>query len=286
MSSVTYFTYKGILFPTVEYAAEDLAYLENEFQVLDDDTITLSYPKSGTHWMLEILGLIQHNGDPTWVRSSPVVERSPWIEIVPGLKTALKYPPPRLLACHLPVQLFPKSFLQSKAKVIYVIRNPKDVLISLFYFTRIIKIWKESGTLEEYLQTFFSGNLPYGSWFDHVKGWMALKDRPNFFFITYEEMHQDLRGCVEKVCHFLGKELNKQQIDSVVENASFQKMRENKMCNGSLLPHHILDKKKGQLLRKGICEDWKNHLTPKQEELFDRVYQEKMRDMSVAFPWD
>ncbi|XP_077193104.1 sulfotransferase 2B1-like [Paroedura picta] len=284
--SSKYFSHKGILFPKVNYSEENLSYVENEFQLLDDDIVTVTYPRSGTHWMVETLALIRRDGDPTWVRTADLSERSPWIEPSPGLRNALKYPPPRLLVTHLPVQLFPKSFLRSKAKVIYVARNPKDVVVSLYLLTKAIKIMEDPGTLEEYLETFLSGNVPYGSWFDHVKGWMKLKDRPNFFFITYEELKQDLRGCVERICHFLGKELTGQQIDSVVENASFQKMKDNKMTNGSLLPDSFMDQKKGQMLRKGICEDWKNHLTPKQEEHFNHVYREKMQDMNMAFPWD
>ncbi|XP_015277975.1 PREDICTED: sulfotransferase family cytosolic 2B member 1-like [Gekko japonicus] len=281
-----YFSHKGIPLPTESYSEEGLSYVENEFRILDDDIINVTYPKSGTNWMSQILSLIQHNGDSTWACSEPVWDRVPWIETTTGLEQALKYPPPRLLASHLPFQLFPKSFIHSKAKIIFTMRHPKDVIISLYHFSKIMKTLKEPGTLEEFLEEFLGGNVVYGSWFDHVKGWMKLKGRDNFFSVTYEELQQDLRGCVEKICRFLGKELTSQQIDSVVENSSFQKMKDNKMCNFTLLPDTVMDHQKGPFLRKGICGDWKNHLTPKQEEHFDRVYREKMQDMSVAFPWD
>ncbi|XP_077193103.1 sulfotransferase 2B1-like [Paroedura picta] len=286
MASATNFTYKGIPFPRAYYTEEDISYVDNEFQMLDDDVIAVTYPRSGTHWMLETLALIRRDGDPTWVLTTPLMERSPWIESSPGLKIALKYPPPRLLATHMPSQLFPKSFLQSKAKVIYVLRNPKDVAVSLYQLTKTMKAVDNHGTLEEFLEVFLKGNVAYGSWFDHVKGWMKLKDRPNFFFITYEELKQDLRGCVERICRFLGKELTGQQIDSVVENASFQKMKDNKMTNGTQLPDFFKDKKEVHMLRKGICEDWKNHITSKEAEKFDCVYREKMQDVNMTFPWD
>ncbi|KAL8220167.1 UNVERIFIED_CONTAM: hypothetical protein K2H54_039933 [Gekko kuhli] len=279
-----YLSHKGILFPKFGYSEEVLSSLENEFQILDDDIINVTYIKSGTNWMSQILSLIQHRGDTTWVNSVPVWDRMPWIEV--QMEHALKYPPPRLLTSHLPFQLFPKSFVHSKAKIIFTMRNPKDVMISLYHFSNVMKVYKDTETLEEFLEEFLEGNVPYGSWFDHVKGWVKLKGRDNFFLVTYEELQQDLRGCVEKICRFLGKELTSQQIDSVVENSSFQKMKDNKMCNYTLLPDTYMDHQKGQFLRKGICGDWKNHLTPKQEEHFDRVYREKMQGMSVAFPWD
>lgn len=39
--------YKGFPFPTLGYSEEVLSYVENEFQVLDDDIVNLTYPKSG-----------------------------------------------------------------------------------------------------------------------------------------------------------------------------------------------------------------------------------------------
>ncbi|XP_077187318.1 sulfotransferase 2B1-like [Paroedura picta] len=286
MTSEDYFTYKGILFPKQEIKEEALRYVENEFQVRDDDVFNITYPKSGTNWMSEILGLIRNDGDPSWVRNVPVFERSPWIDTDQGLETALKNPPPRLISCHFPFQLFPKSFLSSKAKVIYTLRNPKDVLVSHYHFSKIFKLWKNFGTLEELLKEFLSGNVPSGSWFDHVKGWLQMKDRDNVFVMTYEELQQDLRGSVKRICHFLGKELNDQQIDSVVENASFQKMKDNKMSNLTIVKEAYIDHKKGKFMRKGISGDWKNHLTVAQSELFDRVYQENMRGVIMTFPWD
>ncbi|KAJ7304139.1 hypothetical protein JRQ81_011667 [Phrynocephalus forsythii] len=284
MAKRTYFTYKGIHLPTIGYAEETLRRTENEFQLLDDDMVTVSYPKSGTNWMLEILGLIWHDGDPSYVQNTIMFERSPWIETVDGLEIALKYPPPRFLTTHLPFQLFPKSFQHSKSKIIYVVRNPKDVVASHYHFAKFCDALEETGTMEEFLEKFLNGNVVYGSWFDHVKGWIKLKDRPNFFLISYEELQQDLRGSVERICHFLGKELDSHQLDAVVKNASFQTMKDNKMSNFSLIPN--MDHSRGKFMRKGISGDWKNHFTVAQSEHFDHIYQEKLQGLGVTFPWD
>ncbi|XP_026517456.1 sulfotransferase family cytosolic 2B member 1-like [Terrapene carolina triunguis] len=112
-----YFTHKGVQFPCLDYSPEVLSNVENEFQVRDNDVFNITYPKSGTNWMAEILSLIRCDGDPGWVRSVLNWERAPWVENRTGLEAALKYPPPRLLSSHLPVQLFPKSLQGSKAKV-------------------------------------------------------------------------------------------------------------------------------------------------------------------------
>ncbi|XP_033014026.1 sulfotransferase 2B1-like [Lacerta agilis] len=280
-----YFKYKGIPFSTEFFSEETLSYVENDFQLLDDDIVNAVYPKSGTHWMAEILALILSHGDPSWVQSVPLWERAPWIEL-DHLKIALKKPPPRLLTTHLPFQLFPKSFLHSKAKVVYTLRNPRDAMVSSYHFIKGFKELKDPGTVEEFMERFLSGEIDFGSWFDHVKGWVEMKERANIFINTYEELQQDLRGSVQKICHFLGKELNSQQIESVVENASFHKMKDNKMSSSSTTPENIFDHTKATLMRKGISGDWKNFLTVAQSERFDDAYWKRMHGVNMTFPWD
>ncbi|XP_039190946.1 sulfotransferase 2B1 isoform X3 [Crotalus tigris] len=253
--------------------------------------------------MLEILSLIRSNGDPTWCQTTPNWDRGPWFETVIGYRTALTNESPRIISSHLPAHLFAKSFFKSKAKIIYTVRNPKDVLVSLYHFASMFHPYKDPGTLDQFLEGFLKGDVPFGSWFDHIKGWMNLKDKENFF-ITYEELQEDLRGSVVRISQFLGKDLDDAAIDSVVANASFESMKRNKMSNFSLTPKFIMNQKKSAFFRKGdeemergriciwnslnqgISGDWKNHLTKAQSECVDQIYQERLKDLNVTFPWN
>ncbi|XP_074872005.1 sulfotransferase 2B1-like isoform X2 [Carettochelys insculpta] len=185
-----YFQYKGISFPRVIYSEQGLQAAENKFQVRDDDIFNVTYQKSGTVWMLEILSLIRSNGDPSWCRTVPNWDRGPWYETNLGLRTAQGNQSPRIISSHLPIHLFAKSFFQSKAKVLYTVRNPKDVVVSLYHFSQIFRPYKCPGQLDQFLEQFLEGDVPFGSWFDHVKGWLELRDCENFFWISYEELHQ------------------------------------------------------------------------------------------------
>ena len=68
--------------------------------------------------------------------------------------------------------------------------------------------------------------------------------------LSYFLSPEDTRSAVEKICQFLGKKLEPEELSSVVENSSFQVMKENNMSNFSLLKGlHLGDT--GCLLRKG-----------------------------------
>ncbi|NWU44161.1 ST2A1 sulfotransferase, partial [Hylia prasina] len=68
--------------------------------------------------MLEILSLIRQDGDPEWCRSVPNWDRGPWLETLLGYRRARGNARPRIISSHLPVQMFPKAFFSSKAKVL------------------------------------------------------------------------------------------------------------------------------------------------------------------------
>ncbi|KAM4651433.1 sulfotransferase 2B1-like isoform 2-T3 [Discoglossus pictus] len=237
--------------------------------------------------MMEILSLIKSNGDPTYIKTVPNWDRAPWIE-APDMSEKLQQlnEKPRLITSHLGRNIFIKSFSGSNAKVIYTLRNPKDVVVSFYYFAKMSVFLKDPDNFDQFLKDFLAGDLPYGSWFDHVKGWMELAGSLNFLYVTYEDLHKDLRGNIIKICKFLGKEFDEATIDSITENSTFKNMKENSMANFTLLPELYMDHKKSPFMRKGISGDWQNHFTVAQNEYFDKVYKEKMKDFKVKFPWD
>ncbi|CAI9161362.1 unnamed protein product [Rangifer tarandus platyrhynchus] len=138
---------------------------------------------------------------------------------------------------------------------------------------------------EDVLLLTYPKSVVFGSWFDHTRGWMSMRDKENFLILSYEEMKWDTRSAVEKICQFLGKKLEPEELDSVLRNSSFQAMKENNMSSSSLLKGQYLEEN-GELLRKGVTGDWKNYFTVAQAETFDKLFQEKMADLPQdLFPW-
>ncbi|XP_076427636.1 uncharacterized protein LOC143273128 isoform X3 [Peromyscus maniculatus bairdii] len=183
------FLFEGIRMVSDFFSVESLSFAQN-FLVKDDDVIIVSYPRSGTHWMIEMVSLIVSKGDPTWVQTVKNFARSPGLEYKDEQKLLLDQDGPRLMSTHLPIQLFPKSYFTSSAKVIYVIRNPRDVVISYYHIRKHFHLLNNQQTFDEYLPAFIQGDVVFGSWFDHTLGWLTRKDTENFLLMSYEELQR------------------------------------------------------------------------------------------------
>ncbi|XP_021101701.1 bile salt sulfotransferase isoform X2 [Heterocephalus glaber] len=247
-----YLWFKGTPFPSAYIKSETIQKVHDKIVFKDEDVLAVTYPKSGSTWVAVILALINSKGDPKWIQTVPILEQSPLIESEPGYELINGKERPQVIRSHLPFHLSPKSLFSSKVKVIYVIRNPRDVLVSGFYFWNAIKGAKTAKSLEQYFEWFIQGYVPWGSWFEHVRGWMSMRERENFFVLSYEELQKDIRGTTQKICQFLGKSLEPEALDLVAKYSSFQSMKENKMSNFSMLHHVILDPD-FLLTRKGLC---------------------------------
>nr|XP_028579062.1 amine sulfotransferase-like isoform X2 [Podarcis muralis] len=305
------FTYKGCYFRPVFTSVEYLDSLE-DFEIRDSDVFLVTYPKSGTIWTQNILSLIYHEGHRDGTEKVYLLDRAPWLEYNVRNVDYVSRPSPRLFASHLPYYLVPKGLRNIRAKVVYVARNPKDVLVSFYHFSKTIAKYEEVEDFGIFMERFLAGKVYGGSWLDHVGGWYSHKDDFNILFLTYEEMKKDLRSCVLKLCNFLGKRLTEKEVDAVVDQATFNKMKADPRANYEFMPPDLMDHSKGHFLRKGMeyiwsygylfdhhnarsfcllpgpgtVGDWKNTMTVAQSERFDSVFKERMEKLPIEFCWD
>ncbi|XP_042345981.1 amine sulfotransferase-like isoform X2 [Plectropomus leopardus] len=223
-------------------------------EIRDSDVFVVTYPKSGTIWMQQILLLLEAKGDLTAISQNENYSNGdlvPWIELIGNRETFITAPSPRLRVTHLQLHLMPSAISQRKGKVIYVARNPKDVLVSYFHFHKLANMLETPRDFDDFFEKFMSGDVYGGRWFDHIKTWYSHKEDMNILFITYEEMIQDLQSAVERISLFLGKELTDEQLADVVKHSTFNSMRKIPQANYELVPSELLSHHKGRFMRKG-----------------------------------
>ncbi|XP_073432063.1 amine sulfotransferase-like [Dendrobates tinctorius] len=280
-----YFKHKGIWFVTSLTSPKIIDDIEH-MKIRDDDVFLVTYPKSGTVWTQQILSLIFNEGHRNRTEQIENIKRVPWLEYNIRNVDFNSRPSPRLFTTHLPYYLMPKDLRFRTAKIIYVSRNPKDILASYYHFYKMSPFLESTINWETFLDLFMSGKVAGSSWFDHVRGWYQHKEEFDILFLTYEDMIKDLRSTVLKICKFVSINLDDEAVDIVVEKATFKNMIQDPLSNYTFLSNEILDKNKGSFLRKGIVGDWKTIMTVAQSEMFDNVYKEKMEDLPIKIMWE
>lgn len=215
--------------------------------------------------------------------------------------------PVRLLLTHQPLR---RETMNDEAKYVYVARNPWDVCASLFRMVTDMDIYRfQDGTFEEFLDPFMEGDLGYGDYFDHVASGYALKDEPNVFFVTYEELKGDTRATVIRLAYFLGEhygkalERDEQILENILEWSKPEHMRKvivldlggNQTAEWEELfsrnqvkskRGHEGDHEKYVLVREARVGSWKDHFTPSQLLRFEMNIQNKKDKACFMHLWN
>ncbi|XP_066433034.1 sulfotransferase 1A1-like isoform X1 [Eleutherodactylus coqui] len=256
------------------------------FQARADDLLISTYPKSGTTWVSKIVDLILNKGDMAESQKAAIFERVPFLECSgPGMPSATeilnKQDFPRVIKTHLQVDVLPKSFWDKKCKVIYVARNAKDVAVSYYHFYRMAFGHPDPGTWDEFLNSYMEGNVAFGRWSTHVKGWWKMRQQSDILYLFYEDMLEDPRREIQKLLKFMKWEISDEVMEKILKYTSFQAMKNNPMANYSTFP--FMDHSISPFMRKGISGDWKTHFTVAQNERFDEYYRQEMADTDLTF---
>ncbi|KFP34334.1 Sulfotransferase 6B1, partial [Colius striatus] len=261
--------FQGIRF-TTKSSPELLKSLDT-FDAREDDVLLVSYPKSGTHWLAGVI---------TKICSTQFIITSP-IEFgdVSKLEELNKVSSKRIIPTHLDYNMLPPNFKKNKCKIIYISRNPKDTAVSMYHYYRNNPNLPTIDTWTAFFDLFLKGDVVCGSWFDHFLSWEEHANEKNVLFLFYEDMKKDLPKIVKEISLFLGLNTSDNDIQHISTMSSFSEMKNNTEKENSNPSHTVcaLTSNRELIFRKGTVGDWKNHFTPKQNQRFEEIFNEKMK---------
>nr|CAH0099007.1 unnamed protein product [Daphnia galeata] len=268
----------------------------SRFQPRSDDVWVVTYPKCGTTWTQELVWMILNNCDPIGSKA-PLLIRSPFLEFpymipvntVPQDHTMMltldkveKMPSPRVIKSHLPFYLLNPKLLDT-CKVVYIARNPKDVIVSYFYHHKLIEFHNFTGDVEKFAQYFMDDELLFSPFFPHIIDAWNKRHNPNMLFLFYEDLKKDLLGEIRKVATFLGKSLSEEQLTGLREHLKFDKFSKNESVNMEMVRKLGGINPDGHFIRKGKTGDWKNHFGPELNQRIDEWIEKNLSGTDLKF---
>ncbi len=198
-----------------------------DFEVFDDDTFIVSFPKSGNTWTRFLIANLLHPEEPA--NFGNIDRLIPESE---GLtrKQLAGVPRPRIMKSH---EYFDARF----RKVIYIVRDPRDVAVSQFHFFRKRRRLADNDSIEQFVTRFVAGETcDYGSWGTNIASWLVTRQKfPDFLLLRYEDMVAQTSAELARIASFLGMRATPELVAQAVERSSADQMRKLEGANATAL---------------------------------------------------
>jgi hypothetical protein len=193
--------------------------------VNSDDTFLVSYPKSGNTWIrFLVANFVYPEAGVTLLSADRLIPN------VDGQskKYFKQMPRPRIIKSHYPFQ-------HAYQRVIYVVRDPRDVVLSQYHYQIKRGVLEMGAPIEPFVSRFLAGEVcPYGSWGENVSSWLAArKTNPNFVLIRYEDLLRQTSTELARMARLLNIEPMADRIALAVERSTADRMRQLEKVEGS-----------------------------------------------------
>jgi len=125
-------------------------------------------------------------------------------------------------------------YLNNTVGFIYILRHPKDVLISAinyFQFTQNNPL-DEIGFCERFIKNMGVARwqaIGIGTWVEHITKWMNASTQYPHLFLCYEDMLKNPEAALTSVVQFLGQPIDNRRINESVSACKPDKLRQMEM---------------------------------------------------------
>jgi hypothetical protein len=252
------------------------------------DVLICSYFKSGTNWTMQMAVQVAFRGRAEFEHIHDLV---PW----PDIPTRMQYAVPleddrprlaaptalRVIKTHLALGTVPFSPV---ARYICVVRDPKDVFVSSYHFSRATVLGPLMPSVRHWLDAYLSPDTPLGSWAEHLASYWRVRHEPNVLFLTYEGMRGDLPGTIDRIAAFMGVALTPDERATVIERSTFDYMK--KTGHKFDPPGSPWSNPRGAMMRRGERGSAGELLSAADQRRTDDYWRAELKRIGCDFPYD
>jgi len=187
--------------------------------VFPDDIFLVSYFRSGSTWSRFLFGNFIHQDEPVTFTN---MDR--FVPIIYDLPDRVLRNLPRVLKSH-------ECFDPRYPHVIYIVRDPRDVAVSFYYYNLKTRVIPDGYSMDEFVTRWVAANVvPYadrvGCWQDHVLSWVRLREgKPGFRLVRYEDLLADPVKELTRLAPLLGIEPTPARVERAVQLSSASHMQ-------------------------------------------------------------
>ena len=244
----------------------------NRLKIYDDDVFIVSYPKSGNTWTrFLIANLVYPEKNPDFSNIDRLI---PDPEVL-AKRILDKLPRPRYIKSH---QYFDPRY----PKVIYIVRDPRDVVLSEYHFDIKRRAIGENHPVQEFVSRFVRGELnhPYGTWGENATTWFyARRGDRRFLLVRYEALQSAAAQEMGRIARFLGVSADTERLGIAIQQSSADRMRELEKKQAHLWRSTRETQKDKPFVRSAKSGGWRQELPEASVAEIESAWGGLMREM-------
>ena len=196
----------------------------NDFGYEKSDIYVVTYPRSGTTLLQMILHQMFSDGS---LNFNHINDISPWIrnDVYEGISANKNLKKPRVIKSHDPYIEFDQ---QVCGKIIFVLRDGLDAMYSLY--KQKVDYGNPDLSLDKFSENLIKNNTT--KWYEFNKPWLLNSKKREILFLTYNELVNNKRETIIKICNFLNVDIHTIDIKRVMENSSLKFMKNHQKLFG------------------------------------------------------
>jgi hypothetical protein len=233
-----------------------------DIDIYEDDIFIVSFPKSGNTWVRFLLSNIQNI--KLTINFKNIDEYIPDIYKVNNFNLK-KIQRPRILKSH-------EYFHPKYKKVIYIVRDPRSLIVSYFFYEKKMKTIPEDTIFSDYLKIFLENkNRIFSNWEDHINSWVGTRSNKEeqFLLIKYEDLLENTEKELLKITNFINMNISEEELKKSIYENSFKKMKEKEEVKENEIP----------FVRKADPEEWKSYFSKEDLDLLNKHLKKTMQSL-------